>query len=362
MIAMMILGMLSCSYSFMPLYSIQRLASFALLWVTLFGGAWTWLQSYRNVLLGTHLVFVLICVVSFLSLVHLGQEGLVERTIRAKGAFGRPTGAGGFAGVAIPIVLWKIRYSRGLVLWIALLVLATQGYVLLFSGARGAIIASAISLPIMAWRLYRSSRGVIVILLLVTGSGIAGGFLGLSNLPDYVVRRDTIEGLSGRTSRYEVAWHLIKKRPLLGWGFGVARYATSMDREALAILSGEGTFSESSAYMEKQLASGTPVAVALHSEQLERLVETGILGGLCFILFWGLLTRDIWLALVGPQNSASELVVALAASCWFLFLNTFLHAELFAIGMGTTTCYWFIIVLTIAGSRHHQSMSHGRVA
>jgi hypothetical protein len=145
LVGLIIMGGCSCIWSIDPLYSVQRLLSFVLLYIAVFIGAWSWLQRKQNLLLGAEILYLLSLVVTLISAFHLGGDDLLGRTTRATGAMGKATGAGAFAAAVIPILLWKIRYSRGLVRLVAQFALLVQGYLLFFSGARGALLLRRIA-------------------------------------------------------------------------------------------------------------------------------------------------------------------------------------------------------------------------
>ncbi len=352
LVVLLIISLASCTYSVLPWYSFQRLGSFVLLWIALFVGAWSWLQTRRNVLLGFHLIYTIICVLTLLSLFHLADEGILNRSTRAEGAFGRATGSGGFACAAIPLVLWRLRYSHGRARLLATILLGTLAYLLVFSGARAAILTASVSVPLVLWKLYRPSRPVLVLGVVVTVTAVLGGSVGLDMLPDYIVREKSLSGFTGRSGRWELGLHFFATHPILGHGFGVARYLPCMDERAIEIIEQEQNNAKMAAGLRAALAKGQLVAVTLHSEQIERVVETGVLGGLCFALFWGFLLRRGLQSLSGPNDAGTHLALVLYASCWATFVNTFMHSSLFAVGGGSPLGTWFKIVLAIAAGSH----------
>jgi O-antigen ligase len=357
LMAMMLVGLASCAWSADPWYSIQRLGSFVLLWIAVFVGAWVWLRTIKNVILGANLFYLLVVLVTILSLFYLGQEQIVDRTERAEGAFGRATGAGTCAAMFIPVVVWRILYSRGVGRAVSVLVLIVQAYLLFFSGARLAIVAGVTGLAIVCWHQFRQYRVLMATMILILAGAVALGLIGLQSLPEYVVRQRSLSSLTGRTLRWELGLDLFCKHPLEGHGYGMSRYLVFMDRDTAEKYAQHEPNPSRAAFARRAAASGERVAYNLHSDHIERLVETGIFGYVGFGLFWVFLCWRGWRVLSAPSNPCSDLARLLLASVWLLWMDSLSHSILFAVGNGGSVLFWYVLVLFMAAERHAHGFS-----
>lgn len=338
----------SCAWSIDSWYSIQRWFSVLLLYIAVFIGAWGWLQRRNNVLLGGEILYLLTLVVTAISVVHLGGEEILDRTERATGAMGKATATGGFAAATIPVLLWKIRYSSGFTRLVTQFALLLQGYLLFFSGARGALLASSIGLLALLWFNYRRWRPLVLATGLVMALFSAVGFVGLDSLPDYIVRRESLETAAGRFVRSEALLAVWKKRPLRGYGFGTGRLLIASDPEALNIyLEGETKTNKAQRLIRLQ-EKGVAFEIQPHNDHVERLAETGVLGWLCFAGMWCSLLLCIPKLIRAGPGIVPDLGRYLLASMWFLFVDTMLHSGMFAVGNGPTAMQWFFLMLCLA--------------
>jgi len=352
LLGLIAIGGASCVWSIDPLYSIQRWFTFLLLYVAIFVGAWSWLQKKQNVILGAEILYQVTLVVTVLSAFHLGGEDILDRTTRATGAMGKATGAGSFAAVSIPIILWKIRYSRGLVRKLAQFALLVQGYLLFFSGARGALLASSAGLLVLLWFNYRAWRPLVVMMSFVMIAFAATGLIGIDMLPDYVVRKESLESGTGRVERAKALLIAFSKRPLQGYGFGTGRLVISYDRDALeTYLAGDMT-SRSAVALRKSHELGNLLEIQPHNDHIERLVETGVFGECCFAGMWFCFFLCIPKLVGAGPGPIPDLGRSLLAVMWFFFTDSLLHSGLFAIGNGPTTVTWFFLMMLLASCRH----------
>jgi hypothetical protein len=355
LLGIVVIGGMSCAWSIDPLYSVQRLLSFALLYLAMFVGAWAWLQRKQNLFLGAEILYLLTLVVTILSVFHLGGDDVLDRTTRATGAMGKATGAGAFAAAAIPILLWKVRYARGFSRLVAQLALLVQGYLLFFSGARGALLASSAGLLALLWFNYRNWRPLVAVMAFVMVAFAATGLVGIDMLPDYIVRKESLASGTSRVERAKALLIACAKRPLQGYGFGAGRFVISYDEDALdAYLDGDTT-SRSAKALRTAHELGSLAAVQPHNDHIERLVETGILGALCFEGMWFCLFLCIPTLVGSGPGPLPDLGRCLLASMWFFFVDSMLHSGMFAIGNGPATLTWFYLLMLVATARQVQT-------
>jgi len=347
LLALIILGLASCVYSIMPWYSFQRLMSFVMLWVALFLGAWGWLSRPGNLKLGLGLLYGLLWVTSLIGAYDILTAGGFSADSRAEGAFNRATSAGTFAAVALPIILWKIRYSQGIFRTAAIGLFGIQGYILVFSSARGALVAGTISLFAVVWTNYRRYGP-----MLTGGLAFIGVMLlainGLKILPKRIVRSESLGTLTGRTDRWYAGWRVYQKSPLLGYGHGVERFCIGMDRDAVDVFYKLTGGNRRATRMRQALENRLWVEETVHSEYLARLLEEGVLGLVCFLWFWASILWGMVRATTRPNNPLADLVRCLYAAVWVIFVDSFLHSWMFAVGFGLNPVLWYVIALTLA--------------
>jgi len=346
----------SCFVSPEPEYSFARLASFVLMFLGVFVGAWMWVRRPENVLFAVHVLLLMIVVAAAVSALYLAQEPLWGRGERATGAFGKATGAGSFTAAALPILLWKWRYTRGWRHGVLTLCLATLGYLLIFSGARAAILASLGTTTLWSWKHYPRARCVLVALVLLVSVGLSSGFLSLDMLPSYVVREETIPTLTGRLPLWKTGLQIFVGSPMIGSGYGIARHATLvMDEKALQVYLGDNPKPKTERFVRRAVAERRAGKMTFHSDHVERLLETGIVGYAPFAIFWVLLLRRLWRLVRQPLTPMTSLGISLGLNVMYVLVDSFMHGAMFAIGNAPTTITWLGIVLFMAASEHSRT-------
>lgn len=351
LIGFMLFSLLSCSYAAVPMYAVGRLFSYVLVWLAMFLGAWTWLRCGRNLERGIDLLFVVICVMTLCSLFWITQESSAEVSQRATGAFAKATGAGSFAAIAMPVIIWKIRRTRGWLRSIAFGALGIQAYVLVFSGARAMTAATVIGITVLLWRQLPRVRGIILSGVAMLTCLVAVGVVGLTSLPEHLVRQENISTVAGRLPLWETGLRAFANRPIVGYGYGMARYVISLDENARAVYFNARGNNRATRVMSRRVSRDDYVQITtLHSDHVERLVENGIVGELFFLVYWLFVFVRVWHAFVSPNLPFSDAVQALGISCWVLFVDSFFHGGLFAIGNPITYLVWYVMVLLVSAS------------
>ena len=358
---------LSCAWSIYMVYSVERLASLGMLLLAMFIGVWGWMQKPGRVLIAADALFVIIIFVSTLSF-RVSGDGEADSTTgqsagqsseqsaeRAGGAFGKATGAGLFAALSIPVLIWKMQYSKGLTKRIAQICLCIQAYLLIFAASRAALLATAISLPLLMWSSYPKLRPIFMAGAVLIGGFLAIGAVGPDMLPQFIMRTHNINNLGGRLPRMKALFHCWTKDPIIGYGYGVARLLIARDEEAAEI------FIEGTPSLNKKIVKSIRAAAALenpkmmemqtHSDHLERLAETGIIGYIPFAAFLLSILACAPRALGRPPGQANDLVRSLMATAFMVFVDTFSHSGLLAVGNGVAPLTWFCFVLLLSADR-----------
>ena len=352
--AVMVISTISCIISPMPAYSFARLATFIVMFVAVFIGCWLWLQNKANQWLLVSL-FVASAVIGSLASLYflLEQESLIP-SARVTGAFGKATGTGSFAAGVLPLVLWKWQYGRGRWRLFYLGILGILCYILIFSGARAAMGGGAFAAGIWfwkhrpVWRPLLFGGGVLGLALLLTG------VVNLDELPGYIVRKETIPTFTGRIPRWKVGIDLFLQSPILGHGYGMTRYVRLYEEGGQP----RGQIVPGNFSLVDLLPGGESVRVGrmtLHSDQVERLVETGLLGFIPFALFWYFLLRRVVVAFRWTCDIERSLAMAIGLNVFYLFINSFMHGALFAINAPSTLLAWLGIALFMAVSDQGQN-------
>ena len=347
--AVMAVAAVSCVVSSMPEYSFARLATFILMFFAVFVAGWAWLQDPRNLTLVVWLLVASAVLGALASLYYLVNEHGLSPTGRVSGAFGKATGTGSFAAASLPVVLWKWQYSRGKWRLFFGLILAVLAYLLVFSGARAALVGGIAATCVWLWKHHRVLRPALLSGGFLGAMLAAGGVLSLDMLPDYIVRKETLPSLTGRIPRWQVGWDLFLQSPVIGHGYGMTRYIRLYEDGAR--LRGQlvpGAFS-----LLDLMPGSRPVRLGhmtLHSDQVERLVETGILGFVPFAGFWLCVLRRVARVFRSPPSYDRSLATALGLYVCYIFLDSFMHGALFAINAPGVTVQWLVIAVFMAAS------------
>jgi len=339
----------SCAISPTPEYSFARWCTFVIVFVTVFIGAWTWLQRVEHLRLLVNLLLTSAAIGALLSGWYILGSGELIPDTRFAGAFGKATGTGSFAAAAIPIVLWKTRYSRGYAKAFFGLILGILVYLLIFSGARAALIGGTTASLIWVWKHRVSWRPLLAAGIFALVFLAVAGIASLDMLPSYIVRKDSLSTFTGRIPRWKVGLSLFLESPVLGHGYGMTRYVRMYgdeERPRGEIVSASVRFSDLIPF----LGTSHLGRMTLHSDHVERLLETGLLGYIPFAMFWFCILRRMFYVFRLPARWASSLAMALALNVGYIFLDSFLHGALFAINAPGVILSWVGIVAFMRAS------------
>lgn len=347
--ATMAVAALSCVVSPMPEYSFARLATFILMFVAVFVAGWAWLQDPRNLALLVWLLVTMAVIGALASLFYLvGEQGLIPAG-RVSGAFGKATGTGSLAAASLPLMLWKWQYSRGKARMFFGLILLVLAYLLVFSGARAALLGGTAAMCVWLWKHHRVLRPALVSGGFLGAALALGGVLTLNMLPAYIVRKETLPTFTGRLPRWQVGLDFFSQSPVIGHGYGMTRYIRLYEDGARL----RGQLVPGAFTLADLLPGSRRVQLGrmtLHSDQVERLVETGILGFIPFAAFWFCVLRRVARVFRSPPSYDRSLAMALGLYVCYIFLNSFMHGALFAINAPGVTVQWLVIAVFMAAS------------
>ncbi len=201
---------------------------------------------------------------------------------------------------------------------------------LLLSGSRssigGLIIGGAAGVT-----LYYRSRimivGFIFVLLLgaayfIFQDAIKGRFF-----QDVIIREETIENYAGREELWNISWELLKKKPLLGYGFGTSDFAIST-RGNPELIDYSHRFGSHS-----------------HNSLLRCFVEMGVMGTF-FIILLVILLPFKFLSLVTRVQSEELLLLLLTCFVIFVagFANSFFESWLTSVGSALCFLFWLSVL------------------
>lgn len=322
----------STAWSADPEYSLQRSASLALLFVATCLGVSSRARKPENVQSLFDVLFVLgtaVAVGGFLF--RLGDVGPGGRYV---GLHDRATGAGSYAALFLPIAIYQVRYRlRGLgqlVGWCSILALFGQ---LVLSGSRMAA-ATALVVAFLLWFDYYGRRAVVAVILLALVAPIPL-ILNVRNVERVeetstsYLRTGTLSTFTGRLDRWAYGLEKWQERPIIGHGFGVSRTLAGVDQPWRFRLQPGETFN-------------------LHSDQIEVLLDLGIVGFVPFAAAWIMLAATGLVLMRRPKNENRQRAMAAMGAVLFAFGDTFMHGGFLAAGGGVSAFSWSMVAMMTA--------------
>jgi len=333
----------------MPEYSFARLVSFALVFAAVFLGAWVWLQNWAHLRLLVWLLLASIVIGALLSGWYVLESTSLIPDSRFTGAFGKATGTGSFAAAALPLALWKLRYSRGKTKLLFSLVAGMLFYLLVFSGARAALVGGTAAAIVWFWKHRPSFRPALAAAAFLTAFLVVAGIIGLDMLPQYIVRPESLPTFTGRIPRWKAGLALFAESPVIGHGYGMTRYIRLYEEnESLSgrLVPGRASLLD----VIPGFGSVSLGRMTLHSDHVERLVEMGVMGYVPFALFWAFVLRRLVRVFWLRPGLETSLAMALGLNVSYVFLDSFMHGALFAINSGGVIFSWLTIVAFMRAS------------
>lgn len=255
---------------------------------------------------------------------------------RFTGIMSNPNGIGNFSALIFPLVIWNFRQKRNL-FNIFLLGATTFSFFLSFS--RNAFICSIIGSSVYLWLSLPKSRRPPLLIGAVCLIGIMilhVDFLS-SLLPKALVRRESLDLLGGRIEAWEAALELIKRRPLLGYGFGVEELLFKYFGYRFEVHSG----------------------AMVHNSFLGLTIQLGwIASSLLYLAFSIFLIRS-FLKILRLRQRIPQLTIALYATILSGFFTSFFESWLYAPG-GILAFTFFVCVMLLMRMLEFEEMTrHG---
>lgn len=335
----LIFAFLSHFYSINSELTLQRTSAFALMYFAVFWALWAACRTPQDTvrLLRTLMFIWIIYNMANIAFLFIrpgaafgiyNREAYVEGYQRFTGISSNPNAIGNFSAIILPLALWNFQQKRNP---INLFFLGAVIFSFFFSFSRNAFICSVIGTSTYLFLTTRKHRPLLVVMTVILIGFIILYVDVLSNfLPEALVRSESIDKLGGRSEAWETALELIKKKPYLGFGFGVEDLV--FDYYAIKF----------------QIHSGAYV----HNSFLGLAVQLGWGAAFFVYFFFTLFFLKNFLRIMRLRteiNSLRTLTIALYASCLSAFGTTFFESWLYAAGgiiaFTFFTCLMFLIRL-----------------
>ena len=333
--AFLVLVGLSTLYAAEKFYTAQRFASLAMLFTATIVGLFAYCRDWRSAVRMTDLLW---CIGALLVLVgfvfRAGAGAMGDAGARFEGLHSRATGAGTYAALFLPIAIYQASYRfRGVWQLLGWCVVALFILQALLSGARAALGISllvCLGLGLM----YNVRRAVIAGVLMAMLSPVP--FLMKPDLVDRVkdkgerlLRAQTFSTFTGRLDRWIFGIEQWQRKPVMGHGFGASRYlAGQEDPRRFKLEPGE--------------------VFNLHSDQIEVLMDVGVVGYVPFALFWISLLVLGWKTAFSQRSVQRQMALAYFGAIFYAFVDTFMHGGFLAAGGGVSAFSWSMIALFLA--------------
>ncbi|MBC6935719.1 MAG: O-antigen ligase domain-containing protein [Chloroflexi bacterium] len=259
-----------------------------------------------------------------------------DRFFRAFGTFGQPNPFGGFMGLLAPIALmsalgygariWQLwRHTRRIpvsYLFFAFFYAVSAiflGIGILISWSRGAMLASGVSLLVMALALPRQAWRGLLIAFLVFGLLAALWFAGI--LPSSIIER-----ISSSTQEF-FAFEDMRGVDITPENYAVverlAHWQAALNMAAASPWLGVGFGGYEAAYLEYRLLNWLEPLGHAHNYYLNILAETGIIGLLVYGKVWLIIMWANWRARRHPDTHARLVLIGLLGAWIYLAVHNF---------------------------------------
>lgn len=325
----------STFYSAEKSYTAQRFVSLSMLFAATVIGLFAYCRDWRSVVRVTDLLW---CIGSLLVLAgfvfRVGSGAMGDAGERFEGLHSRATGAGTYAALFLPLAVYQASYRfRGawqLFAWGVVLLFLMQA---VLSGARAALAIGVLTSLALGF-MYDAKRATLAAVMMFLLSPVP--FLMKPDLVERfkekgerLMRAQTFSTFTGRLDRWVFGIEQWQRKPILGHGFGASRtLAGQEDPRRFKLEPGE--------------------VFNLHSDQIEVLADTGIVGYLPFALFWIALMTLGWRTIRSPRTRQRQLALAYFGAVFYAFVDTFMHGGFLAAGGGVSAFSWSMIALFLA--------------
>jgi O-antigen ligase len=313
-------------------YTAMRVISLVLLYIASLIG---WASYVRQPRRASNVFDVLFLIASLTAiggfLFRMGDIGGEGRYV---GLHNRATGAGSYAALFLPIIIYQARYRfRGILsLFAWLIVFALLGQIVL-SGARVALVVSLV-VCFALWFDFYGKKALVALALLLVIAPIPiildqRQAEKVEESSRRLIRSESIGNFTGRLDRWIFGLEKWTERPIIGFGFGSSRTLASIDQPWRFRLEPGEVFN-------------------LHSDQIEALLDLGIVGATPFVLFWISVGLLGWKILLRPRDEARQRGIAALGGVFYTFTDTFMHGGFLAAGGGVSSFSWMMVAILTA--------------
>jgi len=319
---MIVMMFLSAFYSIDPAMTIKRAGTFLLLYISVFWVIYPEIHSKKDAEKTINLLLYATFVPYSISMILVFFPDISLHGDRFMGYFLNPNTIGILTGIILPLVLWKTICKNKL--WAKILLV----FVLLslfLSGSRSGLLGSVIGggyYIFMTKKKYRIPTvflSLLIIIVMFTFGDIIqrqlGSYLRISGLFRGTTELNIVS--SGRVEKWKTMVSLIKKRPLLGYGFGT----------------------EDLLFRHFGLKFETPGLYA-HNTFLGMAVQMGVLG---FILFFS----PLFYLLFRSSKTKDNLVYALNGMIIGGLTVGFFESWIYSVGSAFAFPFWVGIVILL---------------
>lgn len=322
----LIVALCSSYYSVDRSYTFQRAVSVILLFLATFVGAFIYCHRLRQAQLHADFLWWLSLLVIAGGAVQTG--GSVGESGRYDGLISRATGAGGFAALFLPLALYQVRYRlQGVWRPFGWFLVGGLLFQLVLSGARGAILSGGGATIVVSLIFFGAkAMRAIVLVSVLGGATILLNPEKFAERSDRIVRAETLHDLTGRLDRWIFGIEQFIRSPYIGHGFGSSRLLASIEDPS-----------------RFKITPGT--IFTLHSDQLEALMDVGLLGYVFFAGFWLAVIFSYLRLLSMPDNECRRLALAYLGVVPYVFAETFMHGGFLAAGNSMTALPWSILAV-----------------
>lgn len=319
---MIVVMFLSAFYSIDPTMTIKRAGTFLLLYISVFWVIYPKIHSKEDAEETINLLLYATFVPYSINMILVFFPDISLHGDRFMGYFLNPNTIGILTGIILPLVLWKAICKNKL--WAKILLV----FVLLslfLSGSRSGLLGSVIGgsyYIFMTKKKYRIPTiflSLLIIIVMFTSGDIIqrqlSSYLRIGGLLEGTTELDIVS--SGRVEKWKAMVLLIKKRPLLGYGFGT----------------------EDLLFRHFGFKLESPGLYA-HNTFLGMAVQMGILG---FILFFS----PLFYLLFKPSKTKDNLVYALNGMIISGLIGGFFESWMYSVGSAFAFPFWVGVVVLL---------------
>jgi O-antigen ligase len=328
---------LSAFYSIDPALTIQRSATFLLLYISVFWVIYPSVDSEEKAEEIINLILYAASIPFFFSLIVLPASPSSAFLVgRFRGYFDNPNTIGSISAILCPLLIWKAFDKKSTFgkIFLAVMVLA-----LFISGSRSGLLGAFfgslfyIFYTKKEYRIPATFIGVIIISLALTFGGVGeklidstSSYLRLGT--ESPKGEEALKDISsGRTENWNQMTLLLKKRPLLGYGFGTEDKLLNY-------------------YNITILSTGKTA----HNAFLGIAVQMGIP---CFVLFFAPL---IYILLI-PINSKSKIEYCITGMIIGGLITGLFESWMYSVGSAFAFPFWVGIVLLLKLKKEEENKS-----